>query len=129
HLYEIVRDVLEQAREVYFLLIIAAQCTAGLLAHDGHHRLMVELGVIQPVQQMDRTGPGRGHAYAHLAGELGMGARHESRRFFVARLDELQFVGAAKRADQAIDAVARISVHATDAPLRQPREYEIGYGT
>ena len=49
-------DVLEQRVEVDLLLVVAAQRHALLLADDRDHRLLVELGVVQPVEQVDRAG-------------------------------------------------------------------------
>src|SRR5205814_1716812 len=71
------------------LLIVAAQRRHRLLADDRHDRLVVELGVVEAVQQMDRSGPGRGDADADLAGELRVATRHERGHLLVARLDEL----------------------------------------
>ena len=47
---EFAGDVLEQRVEVDLLLVMTAQSRSSLLPHDCHHGLMVELGVIQPVQ-------------------------------------------------------------------------------
>ena len=53
---ELVGHVFEQGRQVDLLLIAAAEAGARLLADDRHDRLMVELGVVEPVEQMDRPG-------------------------------------------------------------------------
>ena len=39
---------------------------------------------------MDRARPGGGQAHADLAGELGVGARHEGGHLLVPHLDELE---------------------------------------
>ncbi|MNL14277.1 hypothetical protein D3C87_1352090 [compost metagenome] len=122
------RHVLEQADQVYLLLIVAAQRAARLLAHDGHDRLVVQLGVVQPVQQVDGARPGRGQAHADLPREFGVGAGHEGRAFFVACLDEFQFLVFPKRADQAVDAIAGIAEHTLHAPFAQAGEDKIGNG-
>jgi len=44
---------------------------------DGEHGRAIELGVVQPVQQMDPAGAGGREADAELAGVLGIGAGHE----------------------------------------------------
>ncbi len=49
----LVRDVLEERDEVDLLLIGAADRGARGLADDRHDRLMIELGVIQTVEEMD----------------------------------------------------------------------------
>lgn len=126
HLHVIVRHVLEQADQVDFLLVVAAQGAAGLLADQGHDGLMVQLGVVQAIQQMDGAGTGGRQADPGLPGELGVGAGHERRGFFVAGLDELQrLTGAAEGADQAVDTVSGVAVDPSDPPLRQPFQHKV----
>src|SRR5690606_33220867 len=69
-LAEVGGDVLVQAREVHFLLVGAAHGAAVGLPDQRHHRHVVQLGVVQPVQQVDGAGAGGGRAHAGLAGEL-----------------------------------------------------------
>jgi hypothetical protein len=121
-LHELVGDVLEQRLQVHLLLVVAAHGGARLLADDGHHRLVVGLGVVQAIEQVDRARPRGGQAHAHLAGELGMRARHEGRQLFMPRLHELQRRHARERGDHAVDAVARIPEHAPHAPRLQALE-------
>jgi hypothetical protein len=80
---------LNSVDQVDLLLVLRAQGGRLLLPHDRHHRLVVHLRVVEAVQQVDRAGPGGREADAHLAGELGVAARHEGRHLLVARLDEL----------------------------------------
>ena len=123
------RDVLHQRGEVDFLLVMAAQRGARLLAHDRHHRLAVELGVVQSVQQMDGARPGGRQAHADLAGEPGVAAGHEGCFLLVADLHEVERVlHAAQRRQQAVDAIARIAEQAAHAPLAEPLEDEIADG-
>ena len=68
-------DVLEQRDQIDFLLIMAAQRDARLLPDNGHHRLMIHLRIVKPVQQMDGAGPGGGEADPEFAGELGVARR------------------------------------------------------
>ncbi len=49
-------DVLEQGMQVDFLLVVAAKRRGGLLAHQGNHRHMVHLGIVQAVEQVDGAG-------------------------------------------------------------------------
>ena len=72
---EVGGDVLEQRLQVDFLLVVRADRRARLLADDGDHRHVVHLGVVQPVQQMDRARAGGRVAEPDLAGELGMRRR------------------------------------------------------
>ena len=105
--------------EVDLLLVVAAEPGPRLLADDRHHRLVVELGVVEAVEQVDRAGARGGHADADLAGELGVGAGHERGHLLVADLDELGPLAVARareRAQDAVDPVAGIAVDAPDAP-------------
>src|SRR5690606_40480336 len=60
-------DVLEQRLEVDLLLVAAAHGAAGGLPDDGHDGHVVEFGVVEPVEQVDRAGPGGGGADADAA--------------------------------------------------------------
>ncbi len=70
---------------------------ARLLTDDRHDRLVVELGVIQAVEQVDRAGAGGRQADPDLAGELGVRAGHERGHLLMADLDELRAVIACVR--------------------------------
>jgi hypothetical protein len=83
---------------------------------------VVELGVVEAVEEMDRTRATGGHADAQLAGELGVSARHERGHLLMPYLDELGPLAVArapKRAHQAVDAVARVPVDPVHAPNRK----------
>jgi hypothetical protein len=60
----LVRDVLEEVREVDLLKGARAERRAWLLANDREHRLVIEHCVVEPVQRMDRTRPGGDQADA-----------------------------------------------------------------
>jgi hypothetical protein len=125
--HELVRDVLEQRDEVDLLLVLGTERAARLLADDGHDRLLVELGVVEAVEQVDSPGPGRGHADARLAGELRVRGRREARDLLVADLYELDPVaGVVEGAEEPVDTVARVAVDAPDAPLGEALEEECG---
>ena len=127
HVDVLVRDVLEQRQQVDLLLVVAAERRAGLLADDGDHRLMVELGVVEAVQQVDRTRSRRGEADAHLPRELCVGAGHEGRHLLVSDLDELDAILCpGEGAENAVDAVPWIAVDAPDAPLVEAPDEEVG---
>src|SRR5581483_5626138 len=126
-LHVFARNVLEQAREIDLLLKLPAERRPHRLTHDREHGLMVELGVVEPVQQMDRAGPGRGHAHAEFARELGMRAGHERGHFLVARTHVVELVaGAIERAHETVDAIAGVTVYTPDLPLMQSIDDEIG---
>ena len=55
HLHVVAADVLEQAEQIDLLLVRAAHRRALGLADDGDHRHVVELGVVQPVEQVHRA--------------------------------------------------------------------------
>ena len=120
HLHELVRDVLEQRLQVDLLLIVAAEAGARLLADDRDDRRVVELRVVEPVEKVDGAGAGRRHAHADLPGDLRVRARDEFRPLAVARALEC--------AHDAIDAVARVAVHALDAPCCEAIEQVVANG-
>ena len=53
--------------QVDLLLVVRAERGARLLADDRDHRLVVELGVVEAVEQMDRAGARGRDADADLA--------------------------------------------------------------
>ena len=93
HVDVLVRDVLEQRDEVDLLLVAAAERGLRLLADDREHGLMVELGVVEAVEQMDRPRTRGREADPDLAGELRVRARHQRRHLLVAHLNELKRAG------------------------------------
>ncbi len=129
HVHVLVRDVLEQGKQIHFLLVIAAERHPVLLADERHHRLMIHLGVVQAVQQMDRARPGSSQTDTDFSGEFCMGASHEGRQLLMSRLHELDSgFGTAEGADDAVDAVTRITVDSSDAPGFQAFQQEIAHG-
>ena len=86
---------------------------------------MVELRVIEAGDQVGGAGAARCEADADLAGEFRMGDGHERGHFFVPRLDEVDSSVALKRADDAVDAIARVAEDPLDAPGLQPMHEEI----
>ena len=64
-----------------------------------------------------------------LAGELGIGGRHEGRHFLMPGLDELDLaLGAVERAEHAVDAVAGIAEDVPDAPVVETLDEKIADG-
>ena len=119
------RDVREHSVQVEFLLVAgAANGRLGLTA-DRENRGMVQLAVVQTGDQVRRSGAARGQAHSQFAGELGVRDRHEGSHFFVPDLDKFDVVRPLQRADHAVDAVARITVDAANAPSMQPFDDEI----
>src|SRR5204862_484213 len=88
HVHVLVGDVLEERRQVDLLLVVAAQRRHGLLADDRDDGLVVELGVVEAVQEVDGAWAGGGDTDADLTGELRVAAGHERRHLLVPDLDE-----------------------------------------
>src|SRR5690606_35527062 len=106
--------------EVDRVLEAAAERERGGLPGDGDHRLVVQLGDVEAVQEMDRARPRRRHAHADLARELRVRASHERRHLLVPDLDEVHPVaGRIQRAEEAVDAVTRVTVDPADPPVVQ----------
>src|SRR5215469_5579332 len=85
---------------------------------DSQHRSAVELGVIEAIEQMDAAGTGGRKADAQPPGIFTVGARHESRGFFVANLYEADFLlPLAKRFHDPVDAVARQAKDGIHSPF------------
>jgi hypothetical protein len=121
---ELAGDVLEQRRQVDLLLVVGAERRALLLADDRHDRLVVELGVIEPVEQMDGAGAGGRQADADLAGELRVRGRGQRGDLLVARLEKLDALSElVKGAKDPVDAVARIPVDAAHPPVGKPPQH------
>lgn len=127
-LHELAGHVLEQGDQVDLLLVVRAQRRALLLSDDGDHGLVIELGIVQAIEQVDGAGAGRGQADPDLVRELGVAGGHEGRQLFVAALDEVDRILAPEGGHDAIDAVARIAVDAPYAPLAQALEDEVSHG-
>lgn len=127
HGLDIGGNVLEQALQIDFLLVVAAQRGSRLLADDGQHRLMIHARVVEPVQQVDRARPRGGEAHPDLSGELGVGAGHEGRHLLVAHADIVECLGApAHGAHDPVDAIAGVAEDALHPPLAQAFEQLIG---
>ena len=89
---------------------------------------MVELGVVQAVEQMDRTGPARCDADTDLTGELRVRTRHERGHLLVPHLSEerVMVFDAIEGAEERVDAVTRVAVDAVNPPLLQAVEHPFG---
>ena len=88
-LLHIFGDVGEHPVEVELLLVARAADGRSGLAADGEHRHVVELGVVEPGDEVGRARAAGREAHAELAGELGVRHRHERRHLLVPRLDEV----------------------------------------
>jgi hypothetical protein len=89
---------------------------------------VVELGVVQAVQQVDRARAGGRGAHSDPSGELGVADRLERRHLLVPRLNELRLVlGPAPGRQEAVDPVTRIAEDVLDTPLLQALQDVVGY--
>ena len=98
HAHRIGGRVHEQLVERDVLLGVGLDQVVVLRAGDRQHRLVVELGVVDAVEQVDAAGPRGREADAELAGELRIGAGREGRGFLVPDLDEPDLVLALREA-------------------------------
>ena len=87
---------------------------------------MVELGVIQAVEQMNRAGPAGRDADSDFAGELGKPDRLERGHLLVPGLHELWLiVGTLPGGEQTIDAVPGKTEDLRHTPIPQPGQQDI----
>src|SRR6185312_11851206 len=114
--------VLEEDLEVDLLLVVGPDRMALLLADDGQHRLVVELGVVEAVDQMHGARARGGYAGPDLAGELGLGTGHEGGHLLVPGLGEHRLFHLLPGPDEAVDAVPGVAEDPLDAPLTQALE-------
>jgi len=99
--------------------LIAAHGQPRRLTDDGHDRLMIELRVIQTIQQMDRAGPEVARQTPTSPVNLACAQAMKAAISSLPHLHEIdQAICAVERAEDAVDAVARIPVDALDAPRR-----------
>jgi hypothetical protein len=117
--------VLEEREEIDFLLVVAAERRALLLPDDCDDRLVIGLGIVEPVQEMDCARPRGRKAHSDFASELRMRARHEGRELLVTSLHELDRIAAPEGADDAVDTVAGITEDTAHAPRGQALEKKI----
>ena len=113
-------DVAVELHQVDLLLEVPAERPDKRLTDDRHDRLMVELRVVEPVQQVDRARPRGRHADADLASELGVAAGHERCHLLMSGLHEPQLILVAPQgAEDAVDAVAGETVDRVHVPRDQ----------
>ena len=99
------------------------------LPDDRDDRDVVQFGVVQAVEQVDRAGTGGGHADAEAAGELRVADRFERAHLLVPGLDEHRVVvGAAPGGEDAVDAVAGEGEDLVHSPVAQSLEQVVGDG-
>ena len=118
--------ILEERRQVHFLLEMAALRHLRYLPDDGDDRLVVQPGIVEAVEQMDRAGSLRRQADTHLAREAGMAGRHQRGRLFVANRNVGGLVAGSLQGPQnAVDAIAGVPENPFDPPLAQLADEDI----
>src|SRR5579883_451948 len=113
-------DIHEELVELHVLLRERLEQVVELETGDRQDRLTVELGVIEPIEEVNAAGSGGGDADAQPTGPFGVGASVERRRFLMPNLNEPDsiLVGA-QRLNHAVDAVTRKAENRIDAPIDQ----------
>ena len=110
----------EELIQCDILLGVSTNQIVILQAGYCQHRLFVELGVVQAVQQVDSTRAGGCNTHSQAPGVLGISTGHESGSFLMTYLNELNLVlGLSKCLDNPVHAVARQSEHNFHAPVEQ----------
>lgn len=120
HLYKMVGHILEQGDQVHLLLVIGSQGSGGLLPDDGHHRLMVHLGIVEAIEKMNGSRSGGGDADPDFTGEFGVTAGHECSFFLMPCLIKADlFLCPIQCSHYSIYAVPRITVDPAHAPVHE----------
>src|SRR3954453_10347666 len=81
-------DIFEEGAQIDFLLIPASRGHLGDVTDDGNHRLVIEAGIVEAIEQMDGAGSLGSETNTRRSGKFGLGARHETRVLFVPDLNE-----------------------------------------
>jgi hypothetical protein len=85
---------------------------------DGKHGLAVELGVIEPVEKVDASGPGGRETHTEFAGPFCVSTGAERRCFLVPDLNETDSILArSQRFNDAVNTVPRNAEDGVDAPI------------
>ena len=122
-------DVDEELVELDILLGLGVQQVVELQTGDRQYRNTVELGVVEPVQQVDAARAGGCDADAEATGKFGVAAGGEGRRLLVPYLDKADLVLAlAEGFDDAVDAIAGNAEDGIDAPSQQGVDQNVAGG-
>src|SRR5579872_1248972 len=114
-------DVDEELVQRHVLLRKGADQIAVLESGDRQNGGMIHLRVIKSVEKMNASRPGSCDTHTKPAGELGIGACHESRSLFVPDVNEADPVFLfAESFEDSIDAITRQSKHGVNAPRKEP---------
>ncbi len=118
HALVVDRDIHEDLGQVDVLLIVRANQVVEGVPGDRQHRLVVHLGVVEPIEQVDAAGARRRQADAKPPGVLSVAAGGKRRGLFVAHLEEPDLVlMRAQRLEDAVHAIARQTEDRVYPPL------------
>ena len=92
HAVVVTGDIDEKLVELNVLLLECAGYVIELHAGNGKNGLLIHLGVIKAVEQMNAAGTRGGETNTEPAGELRVRAGHECRRFLVPDVDKADLV-------------------------------------
>src|SRR3569833_3527024 len=128
-LHKCAGHVFVQTEEVQFLLVMATQGRSGLLACNRKNGHAIEPRIIQSRNQVRGARPGGCNTNAQLPRELGVRGSHERCHLLVTGLHELDLaLRAVERAEDSVDAIARISKHHTHTPRMEACDQEVTHG-
>lgn len=120
-------DVLIQVVLIHVLQIMGADQAVVGHAGDGEYRRLVDFGVVEPVQQVDRARGGGGEADPEPSSELGKSAGGHGGRFLMTHVDIADLVAMrAERLHEAVNAIAGQAEDGADAPIEQALNNCIG---
>jgi hypothetical protein len=123
-------DILKKLVELHILLRESMQKVVKLQARYREHRLSIELGIVEAIEQMNAAWSGRREAHAELSGPFGVSAGHERGRLFMADLDKADAVLAlAKCLDNSVDPVAGYPKDHLDSPIDECLDQDISRRT
>ena len=112
------RHIHKELVQIHVLLIMRADQIVKRMTRDGEHRLPIALRIVKPIEQMHAAGTGGRQTHAELARVFGITTCRECCSFFVADLDEPDFVFArSKRFEDAVDSISRKSEDRLHPPV------------
>ena len=110
----------EHPVQVHLLLVAGAEVRGGLHPGDRQHRGVVQLGVVEPVDEMQAARTRRRQAHAEPSGGLRVAGGHERRGLLVVDQDERDLVPVtAEPFHDPVDAVAGEPEDGVDPPMDQ----------
>ena len=113
-------DVDEQLFECDLLLIARPQHLRLLHPGDGEDRGVIELGVVEPIEQVDGSWSGGSETHTEAASRLRVPGGHEGGGLLVMHKNKADSFLSPQALHDPVDAVARQSEDRVDPPICQP---------